>query len=31
LALPPQIPDNQGASVPASTTLPMSDVLGWKS
>lgn len=28
LALPPQIPDNQGASVPASTTLPMSDVLG---
>ncbi|KAJ6992793.1 hypothetical protein NC653_016023 [Populus alba x Populus x berolinensis] len=27
-ALPPQIPDNQGASVPASTTLPMSDVLG---
>lgn len=28
LALPPQIPDNQGASVSASTTLPMSDVLG---
>lgn len=28
LALPPQIPDNQGASVPASTTLPISDVLG---
>lgn len=28
LALPPQIPDNQGASVPASTALPMSDALG---
>lgn len=27
-ALPPQIPDNQGESVPASTALPMSDVLG---
>ncbi|XP_011019918.1 PREDICTED: uncharacterized protein LOC105122493 [Populus euphratica] len=31
LALPPQIPDNQGATVPANTTLPMSDVLGGKS
>ncbi|KAJ6407920.1 hypothetical protein OIU84_011264 [Salix udensis] len=27
-AVPPQIPDNQGASVPADTTLPLSDFLG---